>query len=74
MGNTPWVGEVIVFIRQTGGANVRVLCEIYVMIQLQNSDVIGKGTGVELGMHEDVHDVALDVGVELDIVIHVPFT
>lgn len=73
MENAPFVDEVIVFIRQTGGANVRVLCEIDVMVQLQNSNVVEKGTGIELGMYEDAHDVALDIGVEFDIVIHVPF-
>lgn len=71
--NVPCSGEVIVFIRQTGGANVRVLCEIDIMIQLQNSDVVGKSASVELRMYENADDVALDVGIELDIVIHVPF-
>lgn len=74
MANAPCSGEVIKFVWQTGGANMRVLREIDVVIQLQNSDVVGKSAGVELGMHEDTHDVALDVGIELDVVIHVPFT
>jgi len=44
------------------------------MIQRQNSDVIGKSASVVFRMHEDTHDVAFDVGIELDIVIHIPFT
>lgn len=73
MKNAPCSGEVVVFIRQTGGANMRVLFEIDVVIQLQNSDVVGKSAGVKLGVHEDAHNVALDVGIKLDVVIHVPF-
>lgn len=73
MKNVPCSGEVVVFIRQTGGANVRVLCEIDIVIQFQNSDVVGKSAGVELRMYEDADNVAFDIGIELDIVIHVPF-
>lgn len=52
---------------------MRVLCEIDVMVQRQNGDVVGKSTSVVLRMHEDTHDVAFDVGVELDVVIYIPF-
>lgn len=72
-GPTSCSGEIVVFIRQTGGANVRMRSEIDVMVQLQNSDVVGKSAGVEFRMHEDAHDVALDVGIEFNVMTHVPF-
>jgi len=73
MENAPRSGKVVKFIRQTGCANMRVLSEIDVMFQLQNSDVVGKSAGVELRVHKDTHDVALDVGVELYVMIYIPF-
>jgi len=73
MENAPCSGEVVEFIRQTSCANMRVLSKIDVMFQLQNSDVISKSAGVELRVHKNTHDVALDVGVEFDVMIYIPF-
>lgn len=47
--------------------------EIDVVVQFENGDVVGEGTGVKLGMHVDADNVALYVRIELDVVIHIPF-
>lgn len=52
---------------------MRVFSEIDVVVQFENGDVVCEGTGIEFRMHENADDVAFDVRVEFDVVVHIPF-
>lgn len=66
-------GEVLPDAGQASGADVRGLGPIDGFVEAEDRDVVVEGAGVEFGV--DVHgdDVAFHVGVELHVVVDVPF-
>lgn len=52
---------------------MRIFFEIDFVIELQNGDVVIKGTGVEFWMHVNTDDITFDVWEEFNVMIDVPF-
>lgn len=53
---------------------MRVSLEVDLVIDPQYGDIVVQGTGVKFWMHVDTSHVPFDVRVELDVMVHVPFT
>lgn len=73
-GHATLAGKLDVLVRQADGADVRVARVVDVAVDPDEGDVVEEVARVVLVMDEDVDDVELDVGVELGVVVHVPFT
>lgn len=58
---------------QAGWADVRILVEVYSLVQPKNGQIIEQCSRVKFWMYEKVYDVSFDVRVKFDIVINVPF-
>lgn len=72
-GLTTMSGEVKQPVWQADGADVRVLCVVNEPADPDKSNVVVQVSGVVLLVDEDADDVHLDMGVELGVVVHVPF-
>ena len=67
-------GEVDQPVGQADWADVRVSGIVDVPVDPDESNVVEEVARVVLIVDEDVYDVKLDVGVELGVVVHIPFT
>ena len=61
-------------VRQTGGGNVGTANGVYGLCKSQDGDVIMQRSGIELRVDVDCRYVTFLVWVELDIMVHIPFT
>jgi len=67
-------GEIEQPIGQADWADVRVSGVVDVPIDPDEGNVVEEVAGVVLFVDEDVDDVKLDMGVELGVVVHIPFS
>ena len=60
-------------IREADGGDVWVLLEVHIAVEPDDGEIVVEVAAVELWMDADAEDVQLNVGVELAVVVHVPF-
>ena len=53
---------------------MRVPLEVEEAVEFDDGNVVVQIAGVEVGMDGDGQDVQLNVGVELTVIVHVPFS
>jgi hypothetical protein len=60
-------------VREADGRNVGVALEVHIAVEPDDGEIIVEIPAVELRMDPHTQHVQLNVGVELTVVVHVPF-